>query len=253
MRQNDPIETDMSATEAPPLILIWLRHLNHSLQRYDWDAKLSVDTNITDTPRPDLAPIWLRHPISNEYIYDCDAFYLWHTYDWDTPTRSCTHMTATPKIFFMIYILTQIWLRRSKISFFDSTFDTIMTATPSDYFITLPTWHKYDCDGLNFCFLIQHLTQLWLRQPQIILKLENLFSTWNRYDLGNFFLSGTFLKLVFRSPILINFQTVWLKLKLIRLLNTLRCPFFGFASLASLVATFAISSQFWIYCYHLLI
>ena len=118
----------MSATEAPPLILIWLRHLNHSLQRYDCDAKLSVDTNITDTPRPDLAPIWLRHPISNEYIYDCDAFYLWHTYDWDTPTRSCTHMTATPKIFFMIYILTQIWLRRSKLLFFDSTFDTIMTA-----------------------------------------------------------------------------------------------------------------------------
>ena len=125
----------MSATEAPPLILIWLRHLNHSLQRYDCDAKLSVDTNITDTPRPDLAPIWLRHPISNEYIYDCDAFYLWHTYDWDTPTRSCTHMTATPKIF--------LW------------------------FIS---WHRYDCDGQNFCFLIAHLTQLWLRHPQIILK-----------------------------------------------------------------------------------
>ena len=128
VRQNDLIETDMNATEVPPLILIWLRHLNHILQRYDWDAKLSVDTNITDTPRPDLAPIWLRHPISNEYIYDCDAFYLWHTYDWDTSTRSCTHMTATPKIFFLIYILTQIWLRRSKLSFFDSTFDTNMTA-----------------------------------------------------------------------------------------------------------------------------
>ena len=114
VRQNDPIETDMSETEAPPLVLIWLRHLNHSLQRYDWDAKLSVDTNITETPRPDLAPIWLRQPISDEYIHDCDAFYLWHTYDWDIPTRSCTHMTETPKIFFMIYNLTKIWLRRSK-------------------------------------------------------------------------------------------------------------------------------------------
>ena len=132
--------------------------------------KLSLDTNITETPWPDLAPIWLRHPISNEYIYDCDAFYLWHTYDWDTPTRSCTHMTATPKIFFMINILTQIWLRRSKLLFFDSTFDTIMTATPSDYFKTFPTWHRYECDGPNFCFLISYLTQLWLRHPQIILK-----------------------------------------------------------------------------------
>ena len=149
----------MSETEAPPLVLIWLRHLNHSLQRYDWDAKLSVDTNITETPRPDLAPIWLRHPISNEYIYDCDAFYLWHTYDWDTPTRSCTHMTATPKIFFMIYILTQIWLRRSKISFFDSTFDTIMTATPSDYFKTFSTWNV----SRKYCFKVIILTHLRLR------------------------------------------------------------------------------------------
>ena len=169
----------MSATEAPPLILIWLRHLNHSLQRYDWDAKLSVDTNITDTPRPDLAPIWLRHPISNEYIYDCDAFYLWHTYDWDTPTRSCTHMTATPKIFFMIYILTQIWLRRSKLLFFDSAFDTIMTETLSENF-----WNIFN------------LAQIWLRHPQIILKrfqpdtdmtetVKNFvfwFHIWQNYD-----------------------------------------------------------------------
>ena len=176
MRQNDPIETDMSATEAPPLILIWLRHLNHILQRYDWDAKLSVDTNITDTPRPDLAPIWLRHPISNEYIYDCDAFYLWHTYDWDTPTRSCTHMTATPKIFFMIYNLTQIRLRRSKLVFFfiqhltqiwlrhskiilkRFQLDTNMTATVQNFVFWFHIWHRYDCDGQNFCFLIQHLT-----------------------------------------------------------------------------------------------
>ena len=134
----------MSETEAPPLVLIWLRHLNHSLQRYDWDAKLSVDTNIIETPWPDLAPIWLRQPISDEYIYDCDAFYLWHTYDWDIPTRSCTHMTETPKIF--------LW------------------------FIS---WHRYDCDGQNFCFLIQHLTQLWLRRCQ---KIFETFSTWHRYD-----------------------------------------------------------------------
>ena len=38
---------DMSApneTRGLPLILIWLRRLNQSLDRYDWDSKPTVDT-----------------------------------------------------------------------------------------------------------------------------------------------------------------------------------------------------------------
>ena len=73
----------------------------HSLNWYNWDAKLNVNTNITETPRPDLAPIWLRHPIFHEYIYGWDAVYLWHTYDWDTLTRSCTCIWLRRKCSYM--------------------------------------------------------------------------------------------------------------------------------------------------------
>ena len=62
LRQTDPIETDMSETRVLVLILIWLRHLNQSLDRYDWDTKFTVDTDMTETPRPKLAQIWLRRP-----------------------------------------------------------------------------------------------------------------------------------------------------------------------------------------------
>ena len=62
LRQTDPIETDMSETRGLVLILIWLRHLNQSLDRYDWDTKFTVDTDMTETPRPKLAQIWLRRP-----------------------------------------------------------------------------------------------------------------------------------------------------------------------------------------------
>jgi len=62
LRQTDPIETDMSETRGLVLILIWLRHLNQSLDRYDWDTKFTVDTDMTETPQPKLAQIWLRRP-----------------------------------------------------------------------------------------------------------------------------------------------------------------------------------------------
>ena len=52
----------MSETQGLLLRLRWLRRLNQSLHRYDWDAKLTVDTNMTATPWPKLAQILLRHP-----------------------------------------------------------------------------------------------------------------------------------------------------------------------------------------------
>ena len=119
LRQTDPFETDMSETRALPFGLLWVRRLNHSLNWYDWDAKLTVDTNITETPRPDLAPIWLRHPIFYDYIYEWDVFYLWHTYDWDTLTnlayiwlrRKCSYMTALqmPNNYVCLFYWSKFW------------------------------------------------------------------------------------------------------------------------------------------------
>ena len=38
---------------------IWVRRLNQSLDRYDWDVKPTVDTDMTETPWLELAQIWL--------------------------------------------------------------------------------------------------------------------------------------------------------------------------------------------------
>ena len=66
VRPNDQNETDTSETRGFPVILIWVRHLKQSLDRYEWEAKPNVDTDMTETPRPKLAQIsfeiWLRRP-----------------------------------------------------------------------------------------------------------------------------------------------------------------------------------------------
>ena len=69
----------MSETRGLVLILIWLRHLNQSLDRYDWDTKFTVDTDMTETPQPKLAHIWLRRPKNF-----CFRFLILHTWDCDT-------------------------------------------------------------------------------------------------------------------------------------------------------------------------
>ena len=55
-----------------------------------------------------------------------------------------------------------------------------------------------------------------------------------------FFLSGTFLKIVFWISDTTDFQTLRWKIKPIRLFNALCCPFLEFTSLAPLVAIFVI-------------
>ena len=60
--------------------------------------------------------------------------------------------------------------------------------------------------------------------------------------LGNFFLSGTFLKIVFWISDTTDFQTLRWQIKPIRLLNALCRPFLKFTSLAPLVAIFC---HFW--------
>ena len=69
----------MSETRGLLLRLIWLRHLNQSLHRYDWDTKLTIDTDMTETPWPKLAQIWLRRPKKF-----CSRLSILHSYDCDT-------------------------------------------------------------------------------------------------------------------------------------------------------------------------
>ena len=69
----------MSVTRGLLLRLIWLRRLNQSLHRYDWDTKLTIDTDMTETPWPKLAQIWLRRPKKF-----CFRFSILDTWDCDT-------------------------------------------------------------------------------------------------------------------------------------------------------------------------
>ena len=82
------IENDLSETRGLLLKLIWVRHLNQSLQWYDWDAKLTVDTNMTETSWSKRVQIW---------VFPNDTY----------------HMTETP-IKFLFLHFTHLRLRQDK-------------------------------------------------------------------------------------------------------------------------------------------
>ena len=78
----------MSETWRLLLKLIWVRRLKQSLDRYDWDAKPTIDTDMTETPRPELAQIWLRRPKNF-----CSCILILHTWD-------CVRIKNDDEIFF---------------------------------------------------------------------------------------------------------------------------------------------------------
>ena len=59
--------------------------------RYEWDAKSTLETDMIETLKPEFGAIWVRHQAN-----------IWHWYDWDALTQACTNMTETPQIFIIV-------------------------------------------------------------------------------------------------------------------------------------------------------
>ena len=156
---------------------IWVRRKLLRWYWYDCDTWTTVYSDMTETPSFPLTLISLTHLGPTLHRYDCDTQSPMSTFMTATLFTFDTLMTETP-----LLDLAHIWLRRQK------------------YFLWFISWHKYDCDGQNFCFLIAPLTQLWLRHPQIILKRFQLdtymtatvktfvfwFNIWHNYDCDTF-------------------------------------------------------------------
>ena len=88
LRQTNPTETDTSETRGLPLGLIWLRHLEPDLHRYDWDGPNFFHRYFKACRSLKCAELKSENKI----------FWAPQSYPWKFGSRYLCHMTVNGKL-----------------------------------------------------------------------------------------------------------------------------------------------------------